>query len=277
VDSQSVFDNSVFDHEGPWSEAAYLALKHDGRVEVVDGTLLIGPNARPRRTRAIERVRAAVSAVLPDGLVVRGPVPLRLGPDCVLVPDLIVTAAAPSAGAEDGEEAGGSAEEPAAEAEENAGGESGEAERATDDTDTAVLETTVVETAVLEAAVLDAAAALMVIEVVGSDHGATDRSFKLQLYARSRIPYSLLLDHDGPFAVADMIIGGRYHEYARAGGEENLLIEEPFRLELDLMELTASEPAQPADPGEGSAGSQAEAAPTQALPVIPTGEPGVKA
>jgi Putative restriction endonuclease len=215
----------LFDHEGPWTEAAYLALNHDGRVEVVDGTLLIGPNVRPRRTRAIERVRAAVAAALPEGLAVRGPLPLRLGLDCVLVPDLVVTAA-PSP-----DEGAGETREPV---------------------------------------VLDAAAALMVIEVVGSDHGATDRSFKLQLYARSRIPYSLLLDHDGPFAVADMIIGGRYHEYARAGGDETLLIEEPFRLELDLAEVTAPEPAPPADPA-------GEAPPTQALPVVPTDGPGVKA
>jgi hypothetical protein len=251
----------VFDHEGPWTEAAYLALRHDGRVEVVDGTLLIGPNARPRRRRAIERVRAAVAAALPDGMVVRGPVPLRLGPDCVLVPDLIITAAPPSNGAVDGDEADSSRDEPP--------GESGEK---ADDADTAVLETTALETTALETAVVDAAAALMVIEVVGSDHGAADRSFKLQLYARSRIPYSVLLDHDGPFAVADMIIGGRYHEYARAGGEETLLIEEPFRLELDLAEITAPEPS--ADPPESSAGSSAgssaEAAQTQALPVVPT-------
>lgn len=212
MDSQSVFD-----HEGPWTEAAYLALKHDGRVEVVDGTLLVGPGAGPRRARTIERMRAAVAEALPAGLVVRGPVPLRLGLDCLLMPDLVVTAA-PAEGDEEG-----------------------------------------------DAAVLDAAAALMVIEVVGSDHGATDRSFKLQLYARSRIPYSLLLDHDGPFAVTDMIIGGRYHEYARAGADETLLIEEPFRLELDLAELTAPEPAPPVpadSPEEGTA--------TQVLPVVPT-------
>jgi hypothetical protein len=109
--------------------------------------------------------------------------------------------------------------------------------------------------------------------VVGSDHGAADRSFKLQLYARSRIPYSLLLDHDGPFAVADMIIGGRYHEYARAGGEETLLIEEPFRLELELAEITAPEPAPPTPPSQEPA---TEAPPTQAFPVIPTEGPGVK-
>jgi hypothetical protein len=253
-------DHSLFDHEGPWTEAAYLALKHDGRVEVVDGTLLIGPGAGPRRTRAIERVRAAVAAALPDGLVVRGPVPLRLGLDCVLVPDLIITAAASpddEAGEADGEGEGVD--------------DAAEGEPAADDTDTTVLETTAPETTALETAVLDATAALMVIEVVGSDHGATDRSFKLQLYARSRIPYSLLLDHDGPFAVADMIIGGRYHEYARAGGDETLLIEEPFRLELDLGEITAPAPAPPAEP---PASSGAEAAPTQAIPVVPAQEPG---
>ncbi|GAA5120700.1 Uma2 family endonuclease [Pseudonocardia adelaidensis] len=252
---------SLFDHEGPWTEAAYLALKHDGRVEVVDGTLLIGPGPHPRRLRAIERLREAVAAALPDGLVVRGPVPLRLGPDCVLVPDLVVTAA-PSADDAGGADGGGA---------EQAGEEAG-AGGAAENADTAVLETTV-----LEAAVLDAAAALMVIEVVGCDHGATDRSFKLQLYSRSRIPYSVLVDHDGPFAVADMIIGGRYHEYARAGGEETLLIEEPFRLELDLAEITAPEPGPPARPAEASAESPAEAAPTQAFPVIPTEGPGVKA
>jgi hypothetical protein len=230
-------DQSVFDHEGPWTEAAYLALQHDGRVEVVDGTLLVGPGASPKRKRVIERVRAAVAAALPDGLRVQGPVPLRLGRDCVLVPDLIVTAAP--------------AEEPGAETEDEAEGESADEKPA----DEAASDEK--EDGAAEVAVLEAAAALMVIEVVGWDHGATDRSFKPQLYARSRIPYSLLIDHDSPFAVADMIIGGRYHEYAQAGGDERLLIEEPFRLELDLAEVTAPEPSDSAS---------AEAAPTQALP-----------
>jgi hypothetical protein len=236
-------DQSVFDHDGPWTEAAYLALQHDGRVEVVDGTLLVGPGASPKRKRVIERVRAAIAAALPEGLRVQGPVPLRLGRDCVLVPDLIVTAAPAAA-----------AEEPADETEDEAEDEAADAadEAASDEK----------EDGAGEEAVLDAAAALMVIEVVGWDHGATDRSFKPQLYARSRIPYSLLIDHDSPFAVADMIIGGRYHEYARAGGEERLLLEEPFRFELDLAEVTAPGPT------ESSESSDPEAPPTQALPKL---------
>ncbi|GAA3076362.1 Uma2 family endonuclease [Pseudonocardia yunnanensis] len=180
-------DPAVFDHEGPWTEDVFLDLPHDGHVEVVDGTLFIGPIATEQRADVVSRVREAVESALPDGLQVRGQVPLRLGPDCVLVPDLVVTAAATESKSKDAD------------------------------------------------GVLEAAAALMVIEVVGRDHGIADRSFKPQLYARSRIPYSLLIDHDGPTAVADMIIGGRYHEYARAGAGEQLRIEEPFVLELDLV------------------------------------------
>jgi hypothetical protein len=183
-------DPLAIDHDGPWTEDAYHALSHDGRVELVDGTLLVGPGAGEQRARVIQRVRQAVAAALPSGLRVPGPAPLRLGHDCVLVPDLVITATPDDA-----------------------------AERT-----------------------LHAAETLMVIEVVGADHGAVDRTFKPQLYARSRIPYSLLIDHDVPFAVAHMIIGGRYHEYAYAGGTEHLRIEEPFTLELDLAAIASSAP-----------------------------------
>jgi hypothetical protein len=186
-------DHPVFDHEGPWTEDAYLALPgNDGRVEVVDGTLLVGPAVTDRREVVMTRLETALQSALPEGLQLLRSVPLRLGLDCILVPDFAVTNAAVSP-------------------EPGSGSES----------------------------VLDAADTLMVIEIVGRDHGAADRTFKPQLYARSRIPYSLRLDYDVPFAVADMIISGRYHEYATAGPEAALRIEEPFRLELDLAALTA--------------------------------------
>jgi hypothetical protein len=188
-------DHPVFDHEGPWTEEAYLALDRvDGRVEVVDGTLLVGPGVSEHRAMVVTRLRESVEAALPQGLRLVDSVPLRLGQDCILVPDFVVTNAAGSE-----RDANGGAER-----------------------------------------VLDASDALMVIEVVGQDHGATDRAFKPQLYARSRIPYSLLIDHDAPFAVADMIISGRYHEYANAGVGDVLRLEEPFDLEIDLAEVTVS-------------------------------------
>jgi hypothetical protein len=210
-------DHPVFDHEGPWTEAAYLELPRADRVEVVDGTLLIGPGTSPERAAAVGRVREALEAALPEGLLVRAGVSLRLSEDCILVPDLVITAgpvpdeappedATPASSGEDASPSSGD-EEPAA----------------ADEPD----------------AVLEAAAALMVIEVVGREHGAVDRSFKPQLYAGCRIPYLLLVDYHGPFAVADMIISGRYHEYARAGGTELLRIEEPFPIELDLQAVAA--------------------------------------
>lgn len=187
-----VVDQPVFEHEGPWTEDAYLELRGGTprgavRVEVVDGTLLLGPATTAPRAEVVDRMRTALSAALPDGLMVVGPLPLRLGPDCLLVPDLVVTSAA---------------------------GPDGAAEPAPD--------------------VLDASAALMVVEVVGRDHGAIDRSFKPQLYARSRIPYFVMVDHDSRSGSAAMIISGRYHEYARADDGAPLRLEEPFGLEIDL-------------------------------------------
>jgi hypothetical protein len=63
----------------------------------------------------------------------------------------------------------------------------------------------------------------------------------------------MLIDHHGPFAIADMIISGRYHEYARAAGDEPLRLEEPFRLELDLPAITTIATTGPATSGAGVA------------------------
>jgi hypothetical protein len=213
-------EDPVLDHEGPWTEAAYLALPRVDRVEVVEGTLLVGPGTTAERSAAVAAVRDAIAAALPEGLRVRGPVSLRLSADCVLVPDLIVTTAGGDEEADD--------EHAAADSERDSAGDKPVGTVGGDE-------------------VLDASAALMVVEVVGREHGAVDRSFKPQLYAGVRIPYLLLVDHHGPFAVADMIISGRYHEYARAGGDEPLRLEEPFRLDLDLRTV-ATAPAEETSP-----------------------------
>ncbi len=196
-------------HAGPWSEADYRALSSpdvepggepriepriekalgEGRVELIDGTLVIGPGPTADAERAIARTRSALSEALPDGLCVVGPVKLRMGPDCVLVPDLVVMR---SPADTDGEP------EPDA--------------------------------------VVDGQEVLMVVEVVGAEHGAVDRTFKPLVYARARLPYLLLVDREAPFASASMVISGRYHEYARAGGDDELELEEPFRLRLPLRD-----------------------------------------
>jgi hypothetical protein len=228
-------DHPVFDHEGPWTEDAYRELPRTDRVEVIDGTLLVGPGTSAEKAAAVDAVRAAVGAALPEGLVVRGPVSLRLGPDCILVPDLIVTSATIDEPDEDDAPDGDAPDAPSDITADVAADIT--AEVAADITGDAIDEAT--------DEVLDASAALMVIEVVGREHGAVDRTFKPQLYAGCRIPYLMLIDHHGPFAIAEMIISGRYHEYARATGDETLRLEEPFGLELDLRAATtAPEPEQ---------------------------------
>ncbi len=63
-------------------------------MELIDGALVIGPGPTADDERVIAHTRAALEAALPDGLCVVGPVALRMGPDCVLVPDLVVMRAA---------------------------------------------------------------------------------------------------------------------------------------------------------------------------------------
>ena len=181
-------------HAGPWSEQDYRALGGpeiekalgDGRVELVDGALVIGPGPTADDEDAIAQARAALDEALPDGLCVVGPVPLRMGPDCVLVPDLVVMRAP--------------------------------------------------DTPLEPDAVVDGQEVLMVVEIVGAEHGAVDRVFKPLVYARARLPYLLLVDRSTPYAAASMVISGRYHEYARAAGLGALELEEPFRLRLPLPE-----------------------------------------
>jgi putative restriction endonuclease len=203
------------EHRGTWSEADYRALGEkalgDGRVELIDGALLVGPGPTEDDERTVARTRAALEEALPDGLCVVGPVALRMGPDCVLVPDLLVMRA-PATGETD------------ADAEDDAENDADdEAENdAEPDTDPASDPD----------AVIDAAEVLLVAEIVGPEHGAVERVFKPLLYARARLPYLLIVDHQAPFAAASMVIGGRYHEYARASGSDELELEEPFRLRL---------------------------------------------
>ena len=195
-------------HHGAWTEADYRALGGgvigkgplgDGRVELIDGALVIGPAPTADDERAIAAARAALVESLPEGLCVVGPVGLRMGPDCLLVPDLVVMRV------------------PA------------EPESETPPDPEAVVDTP-------PEAVIDAGEVLMIAEIVGPDHGAVDRVFKPLVYARARLPYMLLVDRHAPFASASMVISGRYHEYARAAGPDELELEEPFRLRLALTE-----------------------------------------
>jgi len=229
---------TVLDHDGPFTERDFLELTpRHGHVELVEGTLLVGPMAGPEHGAAVAAVRAALEKALPEGLRVVGALPLRLGHDCVLVPDLMVARAVeePDAAQEQEQEqepAPESADESAAEPE-AAGDESDAPDTDAPDESAASTE----EVADPASDLLDCADVLMVVDVVDRTHGITQRSFKPQLYARSRIPYAVLVDSAAREGSASMLIGGRHHEFARAGAGERLLLEEPFRVEIDLDAL----------------------------------------
>ena len=204
--------DTVLEHDGQFTERDYLALApRDGHVELVEGTLLVGPVNSAEHGTAVAAVRAALEKALPEGLRVVETTPLRLGHDCVLVPDLVIARDVPVERAESAESSESSGGEPASE------------------------EPAQVETG---PEVLDCADVLIVVDVVDRTHGITQRSFKPQLYARSRIPYAVLVDSAAPEAAASMLISGRYHEFARAGAGERLVLEEPFRVEIDLTSLS---------------------------------------
>lgn len=85
----------VFAHEGSWTEEAYLGLRGggtvpDGRVELVDGCLIVSPGPDAARSGLVDRLRQLLVGALPDGLDVVGPVALRVAPGRILLPDLLV-------------------------------------------------------------------------------------------------------------------------------------------------------------------------------------------
>lgn len=82
----------VFEHTGPWTEAEFLALPVDRRIELLDGALLVSPSARSRHQRLSFRLAVAFDAVLPVGLEVLEAVNVRVGTGKVLIPDLAIVA-----------------------------------------------------------------------------------------------------------------------------------------------------------------------------------------
>lgn len=82
----------VFEHTGPWTEAQFLDLRGDRRVELLDGALLVSPSARLRHQRLSSRLWAALDAAVPPGLEVLEAINVRVGPGKILIPDLAVVA-----------------------------------------------------------------------------------------------------------------------------------------------------------------------------------------
>ncbi len=82
--------NVLLDHVGPWTEEEFLALPDDRRVELLDGGLLVSPHPGGRHQRMSSQLWHALGRAAPDWLEVLEAINVRVGPDRILIPDLVV-------------------------------------------------------------------------------------------------------------------------------------------------------------------------------------------
>ncbi|MGQ0775761.1 MAG: Uma2 family endonuclease [Pseudonocardiales bacterium] len=81
----------LLDHEGPWSEADYLALPEGRRrIELLDGGLLVNPSLGSPHQWMSSQFWLAMARAVPDGLQVLEAVNVRVAPGKILIPDLVV-------------------------------------------------------------------------------------------------------------------------------------------------------------------------------------------
>lgn len=82
--------DALLDHPGPWTEEEFLALPEDRRIELLDGGLLVSPNARRGHQRLSSQLWATLGAAAPAGIEVLEAINVRIGPGRILIPDLAV-------------------------------------------------------------------------------------------------------------------------------------------------------------------------------------------
>jgi len=80
----------VLEHPGPWTEEEFLALPEDCQLELLDGNLLSKGAVSTLHQRVRRELANSLDAAAPDRLLVVGAVNVRVGPACVLIPDVVV-------------------------------------------------------------------------------------------------------------------------------------------------------------------------------------------
>jgi Uma2 family endonuclease len=80
--------------QGPWTVDDWMTLPHDGkRYEIIDGSLLVSPVPVVRHQVIAGGLVGMLRAASPEHLGVVEAVGLRLGPERLLIPDVVVASA----------------------------------------------------------------------------------------------------------------------------------------------------------------------------------------
>jgi Uma2 family endonuclease len=79
-------------HDGPWTEEAYLALPHGGpKIELAEGRLIVSPSARKAHQALMRRLANLMEAMAPENVDVEVELNVRVGPEKILIPDVVAT------------------------------------------------------------------------------------------------------------------------------------------------------------------------------------------
>ncbi|MEV5706788.1 Uma2 family endonuclease [Actinoallomurus sp. NPDC052274] len=79
-------------HDGPWTEEDYLRIPPGGpKIELVDGRLVVSPAPRQAHQRLMRRLANLLEAQAPDDLAVEVELNVRIGPEKILIPDVVAT------------------------------------------------------------------------------------------------------------------------------------------------------------------------------------------
>ncbi len=78
-------------HAGPWTEQEWAALPESmGRVELLDGALIVSPFPAAPHQRLVRNLAHALGAAAPAGFEVFEGLNIRVGPDRIMLPDIVV-------------------------------------------------------------------------------------------------------------------------------------------------------------------------------------------